>query len=58
MSISLEKLGHSFLAIGAIEQESYRIISLEKLLFLKALGMREAKYHHDLELIVAEVLKR
>ena len=44
------------LSPGAIELAGYRMISLEKLLFLKALGMKEAKYHHDLELIVQRVL--
>jgi len=34
-----------------------RVIALDKLLFLKALGMKEAKYHRDLELIVARVLQ-
>ncbi len=41
---------------GALEIETCRIISLEKLLFLKALGMDVEKYHHDLELIVKKVL--
>jgi hypothetical protein len=48
--------GYDFLSQGALELDDYKIISLEKLLFLKALAMREAKYHHDLELIVAKIL--
>ena len=44
--------GYDFLAQNAIELEEFRIISLEKLLFLKALAMKVEKYHHDLELIV------
>jgi hypothetical protein len=48
---------YEFLAEGALEQEDYRVISLEKLLFLKALGMKVDKYHHDLELIVARLLQ-
>jgi hypothetical protein len=32
------------------------IISLEKLLFLKALGMKKDKYRVDLELIVKKIL--
>jgi hypothetical protein len=48
---------YGFLAAGALEQEDYRVISLEKLLFLKALGMKVEKYHHDLELLVARVLQ-
>jgi hypothetical protein len=46
-----------FLAAGALEQEDYRVISLEKLLFLKALGMKVDKYHHDLELLVERLLQ-
>jgi hypothetical protein len=48
---------YTFLAQGALEQAEYRIISLEKLLFLKALAMKVDKYHHDLELIVEKFLK-
>jgi len=48
---------YDFLAVGALEQDGFRIISLEKLLFLKALGMKVDKYHHDLELLVGRVLQ-
>ena len=48
---------YDFLAEGAIEEQDYLVISLEKLLFLKALAMKEPKYHHDLELIVDQVLQ-
>lgn len=48
--------GYEFLAQNALEMEAFRIISLEKLLFLKAMGMRVEKYHRDLELIVQKVL--
>ena len=48
---------YEFLSPGAVELDAYRVISLEKLLFLKALGMKVAKYHHDLELIVGRVLQ-
>jgi hypothetical protein len=48
---------YRFLSVGAIEKEGYLIISLDRLLFLKALGMKEAKYHKDLELIVDKVLQ-
>ena len=47
---------YAFLAPGALEQEGYHVISLEKLLFLKALGMKVDKYHHDLELLVERML--
>ncbi len=49
---------YTFLSEGALEQEDYRIISLEKLLFLKALGMKVEKYHNDLALIVERMVGR
>lgn len=49
--------GYQFLSVGAIERDAYLIISLDRLLFLKALGMNESKYHRDLELIVDKVLR-
>ena len=49
--------GYQFLSVGASEQDAYLIISLDRLLFLKALGMKETKYHKDLELIVDKVLQ-
>jgi hypothetical protein len=48
---------YEFLSVRAQGQDGYRVISLEKLLFLKALAMKVEKYHRDLELIVARVLK-
>ena len=48
--------GYDFLSYNAIELDDFLTISLEKLLFLKALGMQEEKYHRDLELIVKKVL--
>ncbi len=47
---------YAFLSGGALDQAEYLMISLEKLLFLKALAMREEKYHRDLEMIVQKVL--
>ena len=47
---------YEFLSEDAIEKEEYLIISLEKLLFLKALAMKEEKYHNDLKLIVQKIL--
>lgn len=46
---------YGFLSEGAIEHDQYLIISLEKLLFLKALAMTDPKYHKDLELIVEKI---
>jgi len=47
---------YEYLSPGALDQGEYLIISLERLLFLKALGMKEEKYRRDLELIVQKVL--
>lgn len=44
------------LAQGALDQDAYRVVSLEKLLFLKALGYKVEKYRKDLELIVDKVI--
>lgn len=48
---------YAYLAQGAVEQAGYLVISLEKLLFLKALAYKVEKYRKDLELIVDEILK-
>jgi hypothetical protein len=48
--------GYAALAQNAIELPEYRVISLEKLMLLKALAMKIEKYHHDLELIAAKIL--
>lgn len=45
------------LVYNAIEENDYLIISLEKLLLLKALAMSIPKYHDDLELIVEKISK-
>lgn len=47
---------YEFLARGAVELETMKVISLEKLLFLKALAISEAKYEQDVRLIVAKIL--
>jgi hypothetical protein len=48
---------YQFLSMGAIEQDAYLVISLDRLLFLRALGMEVPKYHRDLELIVEKALQ-
>jgi len=48
---------YDYLSPGALEQDGYRVISIEKLLFLKALGYKVEKYRKDLELIVDRILK-
>lgn len=49
---------YDYLKENAVEEEKYIVISLEKLLFLKALAMEVPKYHKDLEMIVELVLNR
>ena len=46
-----------YLKENAVEECDFLVISLEKLLFLKALAMEIPKYHHDLELVVEKVLQ-
>ena len=43
---------------GAIEEASFLVISLERLLFLKTLAIKEEKYYRDVLLLVDEILKR
>lgn len=40
-----------------IEKDDYKIVSLEKLLFMTALGIKKPKYLADLYLIVDKILK-
>ena len=47
---------YGFLAAGAVELVYYAIISLEKLLLLKALAMGIPKYEQDVRLIVKKIL--
>jgi hypothetical protein len=50
--------GYDYLKEGAIEEPDFLVVSLERLLFLKALAMHIPKYHADLELVVGLVLKK
>jgi hypothetical protein len=43
---------------GAIEEQAFLVISLERLLFLKTLAIKEEKYYRDVLLLVDEILKR
>ena len=47
--------GYEFLAKGAIEYDSVKVIALEKLLFLKSLAIAEPKYERDVRLIVRKI---
>ena len=54
--ISICLFDYKFLSAGAIEAENYLIISLEKLLFLKALATDIEKYEKDVRLIAKRIL--
>lgn len=54
----IARYGYDYLREGAIEESSILIISLEKLLFLKALAIKEEKYYKDVLLLVDEIMKR
>ncbi len=47
---------YDYLSAGALDEGKYLVIALDKLLFLKALGIREDKNRRDVELIVKKVL--
>lgn len=46
---------YDFLSQGAIEEDEIKVISLEKLLFMKALAISEPKYEQDVRLIVEKI---
>ena len=49
---------YNYLRDNNISEKDYIVISLEKLLFLKALAMEIPKYHKDMELIVELILNK
>ena len=49
---------YEYLKLNAIEETEYKIISLEKLLFLKALAIKIPKYNNDLKLVVELILNK
>lgn len=46
------------LKVGAAEEPAFLVMSLERLLFIKTLAIREQKYYQDVLLLVDEILKR
>ncbi len=48
---------YDYFSKGAEDKGEYLIVSLEKLLFMRALAMKKEKYMKDLELIVDGILK-
>ena len=49
---------YDYLKNNSITENDYMVISLDRLLFLKALAMEIPKYRKDLELIVELILKK
>ncbi|ULQ59459.1 hypothetical protein K7I13_13420 [Brucepastera parasyntrophica] len=49
---------YDYLRENAEEQDTFLVVSPERLLFLKALGMEIPKYHRDLELVVEFILNK
>jgi len=49
---------YNYFLRDATEQENYFIVSLEKLLFMKALGMKKEKYLEDVKLIVENIINK
>lgn len=49
---------YDYLREKAVEEENCLVISLEKLLFMKAMGMEIQKYHDDMALIVKLILDK
>ncbi len=49
---------YDYLSVEAVEEDGILVVSLEKLLFLKAIAMSIPKYLKDLELVVDLILKR
>ncbi len=52
---SVYRFDYHFLCQDATVHDGFMVVSLEKLLFLKALSMREPKCFKDLELIVERI---
>jgi hypothetical protein len=52
------RYGYEDLKVGATEEGAMLIISLERLLFLKTLAIKEEKYFQDVLLLVDEILRR
>ena len=50
------KCDYNFLSENSIEKKNCRVISLEKLLYLKALAIDKPKYLNDVKLIVKKIL--
>lgn len=49
--------GYDELSPGAVDQGDFLVISMEKLMFLKTLAIREEKYRKDVELLSDRIKK-
>ncbi len=47
---------YEYLSYGALDEGEFLVIALDRLLFLKALGIKEDKYRRDVELIAKKVV--
>ena len=52
------RFDYDCLKTGAVEERDLLVVSLEKLLFLKALAIEQEKCYRDVRLIVKEILRR
>lgn len=50
------RFGYEFLSQEAVENESCKIISMQRLLFLKSLCIDQEKYLHDVKLIAKKII--
>jgi hypothetical protein len=54
---TISLFNYDFLAEKSLEMEDFRIVSLEKSLFLAAIAMDKEKYFNDLKLIVKKIIE-
>lgn len=47
---------YDFLIVDGIEEEQYFVVSIGKLLFLKAIGIRVQKYYNDIVLLADRIM--
>lgn len=52
------KFDYDYLSRGSVEKEHCKVISLEMLLFMKALCVDQPKYLNDVELIRKEIIRK
>lgn len=55
---SIALLDYNFYTEGSIEYRDYKVVSFDRLFFMRALAMEVEKYKNDLELMKQHLLKR